>query len=218
MLGYRGARDTDEAGNLSQGRLRGSRIIAEVIRKLEEISLALGQGRERLPCLQGRALHRADPIRRLDVIEEPPQRGEDLLGGQEDHPSFAGTDRSNLEGHGSGPLLSEETSKSLGQAPFDPRDVFSARAVRRKELVSKSRPKDAAGSPSPLELDRARWEAVLDTARDAIVSIDATGVVTLFNRTAERMFGYRAAEVVGRNVAMLMPSPYREEHGQYLEN
>jgi two-component system sensor kinase FixL len=59
---------------------------------------------------------------------------------------------------------------------------------------------------------------VLDTARDSIVSIDATGVVTLFNRTAERMFGYRAAEVLGRNVAMLMPSPYREEHGQYLEN
>jgi two-component system sensor kinase FixL len=84
--------------------------------------------------------------------------------------------------------------------------------------VSKTRSKDAAGSPSPLELDRARWEAVLDTARDAIVSIDATGVVTLFNRTAERMFGYRAAEVLGRNVAMLMPSPYREEHGQYLEN
>ncbi len=84
--------------------------------------------------------------------------------------------------------------------------------------MSKTRSKAAADSPSPLELDRARWEAVLDTARDAIVSIDAAGVVTLFNRTAERMFGYRADEVLGRNVTVLMPSPHLEEHNQYLDN
>ena len=85
-------------------------------------------------------------------------------------------------------------------------------------LVSDTRSKAAAGSPGSIELDRARWEAVLDTARDAIVSIDAVGTVTLFNRTAERMFGYGADEVLGRNVSILMPSPYRDEHDQYLEN
>ena len=74
------------------------------------------------------------------------------------------------------------------------------------------RSKASAEAPTLLELDRARWQAVLDTARDAIVSIDAAGIVTLFNRAAEDMFGYHADEVWGRNVSMLMPSPYREEH------
>ncbi len=80
--------------------------------------------------------------------------------------------------------------------------------------MSETRSKASADS---FALDRARWEAVLDTARDAIVSIDAEGAITLFNRTAEKMFGYTADEVLGRNVSMLMPSPYREEHDQYLE-
>ncbi len=80
------------------------------------------------------------------------------------------------------------------------------------------RSKASSDAPTPLELDRARWEAVLDTARDAIVSIDAAGIVTLFNRTAEDMFGYNADEVLGRNVSMLMPSPHREGHDQYIAN
>jgi two-component system sensor kinase FixL len=84
--------------------------------------------------------------------------------------------------------------------------------------VPEPRPKASSEAPTLLELDRARWQAVLATARDAIVSIDAAGIVTLFNRTAESMFGYRAGEVIGRNVSMLMPSPYRDEHDQYLES
>ncbi len=69
-----------------------------------------------------------------------------------------------------------------------------------------------------LELSEARWQAVLDTARDAIISIDASGRVTLFNHEAQSMFGYTAAEVVGNDVTMLMPTPYRDEHGQYIRN
>jgi two-component system sensor kinase FixL len=67
-----------------------------------------------------------------------------------------------------------------------------------------------------LQLHEARWQAILDTARDAIIGIDPTGRVTLFNRAAEVMFGYAAAEVIGRTVTTLMPSPYREEHDDYL--
>jgi PAS domain S-box-containing protein len=78
--------------------------------------------------------------------------------------------------------------------------------------------KGAPDALTLLQLDHARWQAVLDTARDAIVSIDQSGIVTLFNRTAEETFGYSALEVLGENVRMLMPSPYREEHDQYLEN
>lgn len=67
-----------------------------------------------------------------------------------------------------------------------------------------------------LHLHEARWQAILDTARDAIIGIDRTGRVTLFNRAAEAMFGYTADEVIARNVRMLMPSPYRDEHDSYL--
>jgi two-component system, LuxR family, sensor kinase FixL len=69
-----------------------------------------------------------------------------------------------------------------------------------------------------LELSEARWQAVLATARDAIIGIDPRGTVTLFNQAAEEIFGYAAIEVVGKNVKMLMPPAYAEQHDQYLEN
>lgn len=59
--------------------------------------------------------------------------------------------------------------------------------------------------------------AILDTVPDAMIVIDQQGVMQRFSRTAERMFGYAADEVIGRNVKLLMPSPYREEHDGYLE-
>jgi PAS domain S-box-containing protein len=67
-----------------------------------------------------------------------------------------------------------------------------------------------------LHVAGARWQAVLGTIRDAVIAIDNAGSITLFNHTAEQVFGYRADEVLGRNVLMLMPPPYCDEHDEYI--
>ena len=63
---------------------------------------------------------------------------------------------------------------------------------------------------------RARLESILETAVEGIVSIDETGVIEDFNVAAERIFGYRRSEVLGMNVSVLMPEPYRGQHNDYL--
>jgi len=62
-----------------------------------------------------------------------------------------------------------------------------------------------------------RLTALLDAAVDAMILIDERGRVTRFNAAAQRLFGYVEDEVLGRNVSMLMPDPYRTEHDGYLE-
>jgi PAS domain S-box-containing protein len=69
---------------------------------------------------------------------------------------------------------------------------------------------------SALHASEERLRAILNTAADAIVTIDHSGIVQSVNRATEQMFGYAAAELVGQNVNMLMPSPYREAHGGYI--
>lgn len=68
-----------------------------------------------------------------------------------------------------------------------------------------------------LREERARLNAVIGTSADAVITIDQQGVILSFSRAGERLFGYGEAEVVGRNVKMLMPSPDRERHDGYLE-
>lgn len=63
----------------------------------------------------------------------------------------------------------------------------------------------------------ARLRVVLETDPDAIVVIDEQGLMESFSPAAKRLFGYSEAEVIGKNVKMLMPSPYRESHDRYLE-
>lgn len=59
---------------------------------------------------------------------------------------------------------------------------------------------------------------LLDTVPDAVVLIETTGRVQGFNPAAERLFSYAPEEVIGKNVSMLMPDPYRSRHDGYLEH
>src|SRR5690242_8574861 len=75
-----------------------------------------------------------------------------------------------------------------------------------------NKPSNADASASESALLR----SILETVPDAMVVIDELGTVQFFSTAAERLFGYAADEVRGRNVRMLMPSPYREQHDGYL--
>ena len=65
---------------------------------------------------------------------------------------------------------------------------------------------------------QARLEAILDNAVDAIITIDERGLIDSANPATTRLFGYEIQEVIGQNVKMLMPNPFREEHDTYLRN
>jgi PAS domain-containing protein len=71
-----------------------------------------------------------------------------------------------------------------------------------------------------IELEQ-RTEAlhsILDNLIDGVVTINEKGIIQAFSKPAERIFGYKASEVIGLNVKQLMPQPYRREHDQYLKN
>jgi two-component system, LuxR family, sensor kinase FixL len=69
-----------------------------------------------------------------------------------------------------------------------------------------------------LRESEARARSILRTTVDAIITIDNRGSVRTFNKAAENLFQFNSSEVVGKNVNMLMPQPYRREHDDYLEN
>ena len=68
-----------------------------------------------------------------------------------------------------------------------------------------------------LQAAKARLRSILETVPDAMILIDERGRVELLSTTAERLFGYAADEVVGRNIRILMPTPHREQHDGYLQ-
>lgn len=89
-----------------------------------------------------------------------------------------------------------------GRAPLilQVNEDFEAAATIREDLAARE----------------AHFRSILQTVPEAMVVIDEVGIITSFSSAAEDLFGYEAAEVEGRNVSMLMPSPDREHHDRYL--
>lgn len=75
----------------------------------------------------------------------------------------------------------------------------------------------AAEALRRLEESEAHLRSILETVPDAMVVIDDHGLIRSFSAAAERLFGWTAEEVIGRNVSMLMPAPYRNQHDGYLD-
>jgi len=81
--------------------------------------------------------------------------------------------------------------------------------LRRTRIRSRRHAKD-------LHAREAHLRSILDSVPDATVVIDEAGIMQSFSAAAERLFGHREAEVAGKNVSMLMPSPFREEHDHFI--
>jgi PAS domain S-box-containing protein len=71
-------------------------------------------------------------------------------------------------------------------------------------------------SPTPMTDEINRLETVMNTVLDGLLIINERGTIERFNKAAERIFGYSADEVIGKNVKMLMPDPYHSQHDGYL--
>ena len=66
------------------------------------------------------------------------------------------------------------------------------------------------------EQSQLRIKILMDNVVDAIIAIDESGSIESFNKAGEQIFGYREEEVLGKNVNMLMPEPYQNEHDGYI--
>ncbi len=115
-------------------------------------------------------------------------------------------------------LLSIMRMASLDMVERMRAETLLAEINRDLEKLVRDRSANLEEANRALRVETERLRAIVDTAADGIVLIDVAGTVLMFNAAAERLFGYRADEVVGNNVKMLMPPSYAAEHDAYLDH
>ncbi|WP_460021438.1 transporter substrate-binding domain-containing protein [Magnetospira thiophila] len=104
----------------------------------------------------------------------------------------------------------------------------SGEVIRRERVAAMNLAEDAEFARAELaeykdqledlvEERTSRLRSIIDTAVDGVIVINQTGLIESFSPAAEKMFGYTADEVMGQNVTMLMPEPFKGEHDSYLQ-
>lgn len=90
--------------------------------------------------------------------------------------------------------------------------------LERQRTINELRAANAelTRSQEGLRDKEAHLQAILSTVPDAMVVIDRKGLIQSFGAVSERLFGYTEAEIMGKNVRLLMPEPYRQQHDGYL--
>jgi two-component system, LuxR family, sensor kinase FixL len=88
--------------------------------------------------------------------------------------------------------------------------------ARAPDAPESSKRPSLAYAQQALRDSEAQLTSIIETVPDALILIDDAGMIQSFSPAAEHLFGYQAAEVHGRNISMLMPAPYRDEHDEYL--
>lgn len=111
-------------------------------------------------------------------------------------------------------------AKRVGDVAGRPGDRGASMAARGGEKGAggaRPRTRPRAENAQRIREERDRLRAIVDAAVDGIIAIDEHGTILEVNPAAERIFGYPASELIGRNVTLLMPQPYRDEHAGYVE-
>ncbi|WP_051559871.1 PAS domain S-box protein [Marinobacterium jannaschii] len=97
---------------------------------------------------------------------------------------------------------------------------ISEQKVLEKQLLKYQSELESEVSSRTAELaqSEARSRAIFDMAASAIITIDKQGLIRDINPAASKMFGYQKDQVIGQNISLLMPQPYRAEHDGYLKS
>ena len=112
-----------------------------------------------------------------------------------------------------------EAANLLAQGDFDvPIEVNGNDEIARLGDAFNRMRTDLRSITGNLRDQGQRTQAILDNMVDGLITIDRRGIIDSFNPAAERIFGYTAEEALGKNVNILMPSPHRENHDEYLRN
>ena len=95
-------------------------------------------------------------------------------------------------------------------------DSPASNGMKKNKKMSSAR--RLASSESAVHDREERLRAILETAVEGIITIDERGTIESFNPASEKIFGYSATEVIGKNIKVLMSTPHREQHDGYLKN